>query len=141
MYCCLFHFTLPSHVFKLVEKNKDARLCCKGGIDGLSEIKKMPWFDGMDWTMLEEKKLTPPMRPDVSLIIVITFSSLTYFPLQGKGNFDPAHELEEILLEDNPLRAKRRTKDFEAMSPEMKRMEEQCVTSPSLSRSRWLITP
>jgi hypothetical protein len=91
----------------LVEKNKDARLCCMGGLDGLSEIKKMAWFDGMDWTMLEEKKLTPPMRPD------------------GKGNFDPAHELEEILLEDNPLRAKRRTKDFEAMSPEMKRMEEQ----------------
>lgn len=91
----------------LVEKDKDARLCCKDGIAGLSEIKKMPWFDGMDWTLLEEKKLIPPMRPN------------------GKGNFDPAHELEEILLEDNPLRAKRRTKEFETMSPEMKRMEEQ----------------
>ena len=59
--------------------------------------------------------------------------ALAYFSLQGKGNFDPAHELEEILLEDNPLRAKRRTKDFEAMSPEMKRMEEQCVTNSLLS--------
>lgn len=60
---------------------------------------------------------------------------------QAKGNFDPAHELEEILLEDNPLRAKRRTKDFETMSPEMKRMEEQCVSSPSLFVVGWLITP
>ena len=40
-------------------------------------------------------------------------------------NFDPSHELEEILLEDNPLRAKRRTKEVDKMSPEMKKMEEQ----------------
>ena len=61
---------------------------------------------------------------------------LRFFCRQGKGNFDPAHELEEILLEDNPLRAKRRTKEFDTMSPEMKRMEEQCVSiSSSLSRS------
>lgn len=53
---------------KLVQKDKDARLCCKSGIAGLSEIKKMPWFDGMDWKLLEEKKIVPPMRPDVSLL-------------------------------------------------------------------------
>ena len=51
---------------KLVEKDKDARLCCKGGIAGLSEIKKMPWFSGIDWKQLEAKKITPPMRPNVS---------------------------------------------------------------------------
>ena len=50
-----------------------------------------------------------------------------FLSLQAKGNFDPAHELEEILLEDNPLRAKRRTRGLDTMSPEMKRMEEQCV--------------
>lgn len=58
---------------KLVEKDKDARLCCKGGISGLSEIKKMPWFDGMDWKLLEGKKITPPMRPEVSLLIPTLF--------------------------------------------------------------------
>ena len=74
------------HVFKLVEKNKDARLCCKSGLDGLSEIKKMPWFDGMDWGKLEEKKLTPPMRPDVSLFTVTTFSPLL-ISFTGQGKF------------------------------------------------------
>ena len=54
-------------LFKLVEKDKDARLCCKGGIAGLSEIRKMPWFSGIDWELLEAKKITPPMRPNVSL--------------------------------------------------------------------------
>ena len=53
---------------KLVEKDKQARLCCKNGIAGLSEIKGMPWFDSMDWKLLEEKKIIPPMRPDVSLV-------------------------------------------------------------------------
>jgi len=122
--------SLISHVLtclllKLVEKDKDARLCCKGGIAGLSEIRKMPWFSGIDWKLLEAKKITPPMRPNVSLPAPAVFRRRDKSPRQGKGNFDPAHELEEILLEDNPLRAKRRTKDFDSMSPEMKRMEEQ----------------
>jgi len=110
-----------------VEKDKDARICCKSGIAGLSEIKKMSWFDGVDWELLEAKKITPPMRPDVSLHILIVIWCWVQYYRQGKGNFDPAHELEEILLDDNPLRAKRRTKEFDTMSPEMKRMEEQCV--------------
>jgi hypothetical protein len=66
------------HIFscqllKLVEKDKDARLCCKGGIAGVSDIKKMSWFDGMDWKLLEEKKIIPPMRPDVSPLIHTVF--------------------------------------------------------------------
>ena len=67
--------------FKLVEKNKDARLCCKGGTGGLSEIKKMPWFDGVDWKLLEGKKVTPPMRPDVSLLIPVTLWRRTDFSI------------------------------------------------------------
>ena len=54
-------------MLKLVEKDRGKRLCCKDGIPGLSEIKRMSWFNGMDWKLLEEKKLIPPMRPDVSL--------------------------------------------------------------------------
>ena len=60
----VFHTCL---VLKWVEKTKDSRLCCKDGLAGLSEIKTMPWFKEMDWKLLEEKKLVPPMRPDVSL--------------------------------------------------------------------------
>lgn len=86
--------TFPSHqllcfltpVFKWVQKDKDARLCCKGGIAGLSEIKSMSWFDGMDWKLLEEKKLIPPMRPDVGLLTCAVCSHNVYSSLSaGQG--------------------------------------------------------
>ena len=81
--------TSPSSLSKLVEKNTDVRLCCKDGFAGLSEIKSMPWFDGMDWKLLEEKKLTPPMRPEVSPPSVLAYSPLPLVPLAGKGKFRP----------------------------------------------------
>ena len=49
-----------------------------------------------------------------------------------KANFDASHELEELLLEDNPLKAKaRKTRDVNTLSAEMRQMEEQCVSSGS----------
>lgn len=48
-------------------------------------------------------------------------------PLQSKkANFDATHELEELLLEDNPLKAKKRNpkNDISTMSAEMRLMEE-----------------
>ena len=50
--------------------------------------------------------------------------------LQSKrANFDATHELEELLLEENPLKAKKRKEgqDVEQMSPEMRMMEQQWV--------------
>jgi hypothetical protein len=46
-----------------------------------------------------------------------------------KPNFDASHELEELLLEDNPLKAKARkqNRDINTLSNEMRQMEEQCV--------------
>jgi len=43
-----------------------------------------------------------------------------------KANFDATHELEELLLEDNPLKAKKRNpkNDINNMSNEMRLMEE-----------------
>ncbi|KAL9545726.1 hypothetical protein PS6_008073 [Mucor atramentarius] len=31
--------------------------------DGFQEFKAHPWFRGLDWDLLEKKKLTPPIRP------------------------------------------------------------------------------
>ena len=47
-----------------------------------------------------------------------------------KANFDSTHELEELLLEDNPLKARKRkaNQDLGALSAEMRQMEEQCVS-------------
>jgi serine/threonine kinase 32 len=49
-------------------------------------------------------------------------------PLQSKrANFDATHELEELLLEENPLKARKRKEgqDVATMSPEFRMMEEQ----------------
>jgi len=47
-------------------------------------------------------------------------------PQSKKANFDASHELEELLLEDNPLKAKaRKNRDVSTLSVEMQQMEEQ----------------
>lgn len=52
----------------------------------------------------------------------------TQFYLQSKkANFDASHELEELLLEDNPLKAKQRKANQDNLSAEMRQMEEQYV--------------
>jgi serine/threonine kinase 32 len=61
----------------------------------------------------------------MSCIQLLFFEHFKFHPQTKHPNFDPSHELEEILLEDNPLKAKRRTKDVETLSPDMKKMEEQ----------------
>ena len=50
-----------------------------------------------------------------------------HFCIQSKkANFDASHELEELLLEDNPLKAKqRKDRDISTLSAEMRQMEEQ----------------
>ena len=53
-----------------------------------------------------------------------------------KANFDASHELEELLLEDNPLRARqRKERDISSLSAEMRQMEEQYV----MAISGWLL--
>ena len=56
----------------------------------------------------------------------------TSFCIQSKkANFDASRELEELLLEDNPLKAKARkqNRDINSLSNKMRQMEEQCVES------------
>lgn len=65
----------------------------------------------------------------------LVYSTLTYFfdaasaifPRQSKkANFDASHELEELLLEDNPLKARqRKVQDINNLTAEMRQMEEQ----------------
>ncbi|KAJ3219551.1 hypothetical protein HDU67_000496 [Dinochytrium kinnereticum] len=78
-----------------ITRNVAERLGSKDS-GGEARIKNHPWFSGMDWGKLEAKEITPPFVPD-----------------SKKANFDATHELEELLLEDNPLKAKPRKKDAE----------------------------
>jgi serine/threonine kinase 32 len=92
----------------LLERKTTKRLGCKPNGEGFQEIRLHPWFQSIDWGLLEAKKLPSPFVPD-----------------SKKANFDASVELEELLLEDNPLKAKERKANQEKLSPEMKQMEEQ----------------
>ncbi|KAL4063180.1 kinase-like protein [Scleroderma citrinum] len=93
-----------------LERDPSRRLACKSG-DGFEELQKHAWFSSIDWHELDSKSIPPPFTPDAK-----------------KANFDASHELEELLLEDNPLKAKaRKNRDVNTLSVEMRQMEEQFV--------------
>ncbi|KAF9109422.1 hypothetical protein BGX27_007644 [Mortierella sp. AM989] len=116
-------------VSKLCERNISKRLGCTP--DGLNAFKKHPWFDGLDWDKLVSKQAVPPFQPD-----------------SKRANFDATHELEELLMEDNPLKAKKRaqTSPETELSAEMQMMEDKFTIydftkvkrSTSLNRGRIL---
>ncbi|EIN06020.1 AGC/YANK protein kinase [Punctularia strigosozonata HHB-11173 SS5] len=94
---------------RLLERDTTKRLGCKPHGEGFRDIRQHPWFRTIDWETLETKTQTSPFIPD-----------------SRKANFDASHELEELLLEDNPLKAKRRKEqDISNLSTEMRQMEEQ----------------
>ncbi|KAI5120366.1 hypothetical protein M0805_006888 [Coniferiporia weirii] len=94
-------------------RNTDQRLGCRPNGDGLKDLQRHRWFNGLDWDALEAKEILPPFVPD-----------------SKKANFDSTHELEELLLEDNPLKARKRkaNQDIGSLSVEMRQMEEQFTT-------------
>ncbi|KAH6916221.1 AGC/YANK protein kinase [Coprinopsis sp. MPI-PUGE-AT-0042] len=91
-----------------LERDPTKRLGCKPNGEGYRELRNHSWFQNMDWETLEAKEQIPPFTPD-----------------QKKANFDASHELEELLLEDNPLKAKARKANQDNLSAEMRQMEEQ----------------
>ncbi|KAH8832585.1 kinase-like domain-containing protein [Flagelloscypha sp. PMI_526] len=92
----------------LLERDTSKRFGCKPNTGG-EEIRRHPWFAPLDWDALDSKTLVAPFIPDGK-----------------KANFDASHELEELLLEDNPLKAKQRKAAFqENLTAELRQMEEQ----------------
>ncbi|KAI8637157.1 kinase-like domain-containing protein [Parasitella parasitica] len=71
--------------------NRDASQRLGVGEAGFDRLKKHPWMKDICWDILASKAVGAPFTPD-----------------QKRSNFDPTHELEEILLEENPLRVKKR---------------------------------
>ncbi|EST04564.1 Protein kinase domain protein [Kalmanozyma brasiliensis GHG001] len=106
-----------SCIKSLLERDPRKRLGCRSGID---EFKTHPWFASLDWPAMEAKTVTPPFEPD-----------------SKKANFDATHELEELLLEDNPLKAKKRGgADLDSLPPEMRQMEEHFAPFDHLKQRR-----
>ncbi|PWY96900.1 kinase-like protein, partial [Testicularia cyperi] len=101
----------------LLERDPRKRLGCRGGIE---DFKAHPWFASVDWAAMQAKQVTPPFEPD-----------------SKKANFDATHELEELLLEDNPLKAKKRgNADLASLPPEMRQMEEHFLPFDHLKQRR-----
>ncbi|KAF9054332.1 kinase-like domain-containing protein [Panaeolus papilionaceus] len=92
----------------LLERDTSKRFGCKPNGEGFQELRRHPWFKPIDWDTLESKSQMPPFVPDAK-----------------KANFDASHELEELLLEDNPLKARARRANQDNLSAEMRQMEEQ----------------
>ncbi|KAG6844740.1 hypothetical protein H0H87_004072 [Tephrocybe sp. NHM501043] len=92
----------------LLDRDTSRRFGCKPHGEGFQELRRHPWFKSIDWDTLDSKEQTPPFIPDAK-----------------KANFDASHELEELLLEDNPLKAKARKANQDNLSAEMRQMEEQ----------------
>ncbi|KAG8940320.1 hypothetical protein FRC04_005418 [Tulasnella sp. 424] len=94
----------------MLDRDVTRRLGCKPKGEGFEDFKKHPWFASIDWDTLEDKTAVSPFIPD-----------------SKKANFDATHELEELLLEDNPLKARKRNpnQDLSNLSAEMRQMEEQ----------------
>ncbi|KAI9358607.1 kinase-like protein, partial [Zopfochytrium polystomum] len=75
--CCAF-------ISGLLTKDPSQRLGCRAA--GPEEILYHPWFAGLDVRLVEQKKLKPGFVPD-----------------PDRSNFDATYDLEELLLEENPL--------------------------------------
>jgi len=79
-------------------------------VGGFEDVINHPWFRSIPWNLLDRKEFEPPFVPD-----------------SKKANFDATFELEELLLEDNPLKARKRNpnQDINNLSTEMRQLEEQ----------------
>ena len=108
-------------------RNTEQRLGCRPQGDGIKELQRHPWFQSIDWESLEHKELISPFIPDVSKYTTKETEFVNFLPQSKKANFDSTHELEELLLEDNPLKARKRkaNQDLNSLSAEMRQMEEQ----------------
>lgn len=93
-----------------LDRDINRRLGCKARGAGFEDIVNHPWFRSIDWDLLDRRELEPP-----------------FVPASNKANFDATFELEELLLEDNPLKARKRNpnQDINALSAEMRQLEEQ----------------
>ncbi|BGP01186.1 AGC/YANK protein kinase [Rhodotorula toruloides] len=109
----------------LLQRDPKKRLGCPG-TGGLEAFKRHPWFRDYDWDVLERKEAIPPFEPD-----------------SKKANFDATHELEELLLEDNPLKARKRNPniDLSELSADYRLMEQHFLPYDYLRQPRksWFV--
>lgn len=107
--------TARSFISGLMTMDPTKRLGC--GEEGKAALRAHPFFGDISWDKLVRKEVAP-----------------VFVPPRNKANFDATHDLEEILLNDNPLGSKPKNKkmDSSALTPEMIMLERQFVVSSLL---------
>ncbi|KAJ3150276.1 hypothetical protein HDU86_006667 [Geranomyces michiganensis] len=84
---------------RLLERDVRKRIGC--GTMGVEEIEAHPWFNNIDWDAVPKRKYEPMFVPD-----------------PDAANFDPTFDLEELLLDDNPLNYRPRKKKTTKPEPQ-----------------------
>ncbi|KAJ3366520.1 hypothetical protein GGF32_005522 [Allomyces javanicus] len=105
----VFPENASSHVSKacieclrgFLTRDVSKRLGC--GPTGLQDLKDHAWLKHLDWDRMESKEAIAPFIPD-----------------SKRPNFDATHELEELLLEENPLKHKKRAAPKPGAPPQSK---------------------
>lgn len=96
---------------QLLERDITKRLGCSDG-EGFDGFKRHSWLKDLSWEQMANKTAKSP-----------------YVPPAERSNFDATHELEELLLEPNPLQVKKRAKPKPGQvivrSPIMQQIEDQ----------------
>lgn len=59
----LTYFVSP----QFIERDKRKRLGCRSDNFDMESVKNHPWFAGIDWKIVDEKKMQAPFVPDVSV--------------------------------------------------------------------------
>lgn len=90
-------------------RDKHQRFGCKGGKD----VSADPFFASIPFAELEKKQVTAPFIPDPKSM-----------------NFDPTHELEELLLEENPLMVKPRKRKTKRLLADYSENGSRPCTAP-----------
>ncbi|KAI8049460.1 kinase-like domain-containing protein [Syncephalis plumigaleata] len=102
-----------------MERDPQRRLCC--GAEGWRELRRVKFFEDINWTKIENKESAPIFVPD-----------------SERPNFDVAYDLEELLMEQEPLEARpRRKTDLSRMSKEMQLIEKRFKTFDYLLYERY----
>ena len=104
----------------LIERDPDARLGCRSLDEGIEDVRRHPWFNNLNWDLIETKRSEPPFTPDLK-----------------HSNFDVSHELDEFLMVEKPLTHTKRkaNADLDKLRPELRQLEEQ-FTVYDFTRSR-----
>lgn len=72
-------------ISKLMNKNPDRRL---GSVSDVDEVMEQPFFAPIDWSDLQRKRITPPFKPEVSVVLAIITSDTVIYNITLSSTVD-----------------------------------------------------